>query len=302
VLVEGETIAQVAERFGVSPADLAELNRDTVLDGAEAGTEIAVGIGERVEHRVARGDTVLRLARRYGVTPTDVTRWNGLADPRRLRADTTVVIYAWPHLPPSSSIGRPSDGSLAHAVRLRTGPLWVVHDPDRAYVTREVATALDVGFRAVASASRDSPRVELRDASAEHGGPLPGHRSHQSGRDIDIAYYRRHCSDPCAHGRIEPDELDADRLYVLLSTWLRANALDYVFMDYDLQAPLYRAAQAHGATPGELARWFQWPHGRDQQAGIIRHAPGHRDHVHVRFACAAHDRECAPDRRGTELP
>ena len=80
----------------------------------------------------------------------------------------------------------------------------------------------------------------------------------------------------------------------------------------DVQAGTVRATVEIAASPetvfraltdpGELARWFQWPHGRDQQAGIIRHAPGHRDHVHVRFACAAHDRECAPDRRGTELP
>lgn len=302
VLAEGETVAQVAARFGVTPDDLVELNRDTDLEVASAGTEIAVGIGERVVHTVARGDTMLRLARRYGVSALDIGRWNGIADARRLRAGATIVVYAWPHLPPSSSIGRPTDGSLENAVRLRSGPLWVVHDPARAFVTREVATALDAGFRAVEAALHRSPRIEIRDASVEHGGPLLGHHSHQSGRDVDIAYYRVHCEGTCRHGRVDPAELDAERLYTLLSTWLRTGALDYVFMDYDLQEPLYRAARAHGATYGELARWFQWPHGRDQQAGIIRHAPGHRDHLHLRFACGAHDRECRPDRSGTELP
>jgi LysM repeat protein len=302
VLIEGETIAEVAVRFGVTPDDLAELNRDTNLSDASVGTEIAVGIGERVEHTVARGETMLRLARRYGVTATDLGRWNSITDARRLRAGARLVIYAWPHLPPSSSIGRPSAGSLEHAVRLRSSPSCVVHDRERAFVTREVATALDAGLRAVREAFPRTPRIEIRDASIEHGGPLAGHHSHQSGRDIDVAYYRHHCDELCAHGRVEPGDLDAERLYSLLVGWLRSGALDYVFIDYDLQGPLYRAAQAHGATYGELARWFQWPHGRDRQAGIIRHASGHRDHMHLRFACGSHDRECRPDRSGTELP
>ena len=302
VLLDGETIAQVAARFGVSLADIADLNRETDLESVAPGTEIAVGIGERVEHRVARGDTILRLARRYEVPATDIVRWNAISDPRRLRADTTIVVYAHPHLPQSSSIGRPSAGTLEHGVRLRPGRLWEIHDRSRAFVTREVAIALDSGFRAVETTAPGSPRLEIRDASIEHGGPLAGHHSHQSGRDIDVAYYRTNCEGTCDHQRVEPSELDAERLWTMLEGWLRADALDYVFVDYALQEPLYRAARARGASYGELARWFQWPNGLDRRAGVIRHSSGHRDHMHLRFACGSLDRACQPDRTGTELP
>ncbi len=292
VMAEGESIATIATRFHVTLDDLAELNGDTDLAQLAPGTELAVGWGERVEHRVARGDTLLRLARRYGVTATDIARWNGLGDPRRLRADATLVIYAWPHIPPSSSIGRPSRGRLENGLQLRTGPYWEVHDRARAYMTRDAALALEHGYRVAFERFPGSPRVEIRDASVEHGGPLHGHHSHQSGRDIDVAYFRAGCARACLHGRVGPDELDAARQWAVLETWLRADVVEYVFIDHALQEPLYRAARAAGATPQELARWFQWPSDADRHAGVIRHAHGHRDHMHVRFSCAAHDAQC----------
>lgn len=296
-LVEGETLAAVATRFGVSIDDIAELNDDADLTALAPGAEIAVAYGERVEHRVARGDTLLRIARRYGVHAVDVARWNHLTDPRRLRADTVLVVYAFPRIPPSSSIGRPSRGTLENGVALRTTSRWEVHDRSRAFVTRDAADAMTRGFAAVEERWPGSPRVEIRDASTEHGGPLHGHHSHQSGRDIDLAYFRRTCREhTCRHHRTAPSDLDAARQWALLEGWLRAGVVDYVFIDHALQEPLYRAAREAGATSAELARWFQWPADESLHVGVIRHAHGHADHFHVRFSCAAHDRECGPRR------
>ncbi len=42
----------------------------------------------------------------------------------------------------------------------------------------------------------------------------------------------------------------------------------------------------------ELAALFQYPHGRHNKVGIIRHAHGHADHFHVRFACDPLDELC----------
>lgn len=300
-IAEGETVAAIATRFGVTVGDIAELNEDTDLAALAPGTEIAVAYGERVEHRVARGETLLRIARHYGVHAVDVARWNALSDPRRLRADTVLVVFAWPRIPPSSSIGRPSHGSLENGVALRTGPRWEIHDRSRAFVTRDAADALTRAFEAVAARWPASPRVEIRDASVEHGGPLAGHHSHQSGRDVDLAYFRRTCGgETCRHHRVGPADLDAERQWALLEVWLRAGLVDYVFIDHALQEPLYRAARASGASSADLARWFQWPGDQDLHAGVIRHAHGHADHLHVRFGCAEHDRECGPRRGGDE--
>jgi hypothetical protein len=302
VLAEGETLAAVATRFGVSEHDLAELNRDTDMAHIAPGAEIAVGFGERLEHRVARGETLLQIARHYGVPATDLARWNAITDPRRLRADAHLLIYAWPRLLPSSSVGRPSGGSLENGVRLRDEPYWELHDRDYAFLTRDAAAMLDVAFRALRERSPDAPRVEIRDASAEHGGPLHGHHSHQSGRDVDLAYFRLTCRGTCTHHHTTPTDLDAARMWVLLEVWLRADALDYVFVDHSLQEPLYQAAREAGATPAELARWFQWPGESDRHVGTIRHAQGHDNHMHVRFACASHDLACGPRRGEIDPP
>jgi LysM repeat protein len=292
VLAESESVEAVATRFHVSMDDLALLNEGVDLTHATAGTELVVGFAERIEHRVVRGDTLLRLGRRYGVSVDDITRWNAIADAARVRAGATLVIYVRPAIPPSASIGRPSDGSLERGVRLRPSPGFVVHDPSRAFVTRDVASWMADGFAAVARRYPSSSRVEVRDASLEHGGRLREHRSHQTGRDIDLVYFQDRCRETCAFHRVNPDSLDAERQWALLEAWLRAGVVEYVFIDHALQAPLYEAARAAGATREELSRWFQYPRDEEQRYGVIRHVRGHRDHLHVRFVCAAHDLRC----------
>lgn len=292
VLAVDESVESVAARFHVSMDDLALLNEGVDLSSVDAGTELVVGFAERIEHPVARGETLLRLARRYGVSVDDITRWNGIADASRVRAGATLVIYVRPSIPPSASIGRPSDGSLERGVRLRPNPGWVVRNPARSFVTRDVASWMADGFAQVARRYPSSARIEVRDASVEHGGRLREHHSHQTGRDIDLVYYQQRCRETCAYHRVSTESLDADRQWALLEAWLRAGVVEYVFIDHALQQPLYEAALAAGARREELSHWFQWPRGADQRVGVIRHVRGHRDHLHVRFVCAAHDLRC----------
>jgi len=91
-----------------------------------------------------------------------------------------------------------------------------------------------------------------------------------------------------------PELLDAELQWTLLETWIRRDTVEYVFVDHDLQQPLYEAAREAGATRAELAAWFQWPRGPQVRAGLIRHVPRHVEHLHVRFACAARNGACVP--------
>jgi hypothetical protein len=69
----------------------------------------------------------------------------------------------------------------------------------------------------------------------------------------------------------------------LARTSSEPTGVQMIFLDYDVQAKLSDYAKAHGATEDQLARTFQYPHGRDEQAGLVRHWPHHTDHMHVRF-------------------
>lgn len=92
--------------------------------------------------------------------------------------------------------------------------------------------------------------------------------------------------------RLPPEQLDVARQWTLLEHWLRHDRVEAIFIDYRLQAELYRHAREEGASREELHRWFQYPRGRTHPLGIIRHYPQHDDHLHVRFACHESDADC----------
>ena len=291
----GDTASRIAARHGLTLDRLRELNGGSDLERLRVGQQLVVGEGRLVVHRVRAGETVGAIAERYGVGVREIATWNGGLRVERIAADRELRIWARRDDPPSVSIGRPDAGSLLHGIVIPPHPGYVLRDAARAFVTREVADELATGFDAVRSRFADAPRVEIRDASLERGGRMREHRSHQSGRDVDLVYYRARCrTGTCGRHWMTPELLDAELQWTLLETWIRRDTVEYVFVDHDLQQPLYEAARESGATRAELAAWFQWPRGPQVRAGLIRHVPRHVEHLHVRFACAARNGACVP--------
>jgi hypothetical protein len=91
---------------------------------------------------------------------------------------------------------------------------------------------------------------------------------------------------------VKPGDLDVARQWALLEHWLRHGQAELIFIDYRLQAKLYRHAKKRGATEDQLRRWFQYPRGRNEPTGVIRHYRNHEDHLHVRFVCPYSDDKC----------
>ena len=297
-VVLGDTATRIASRNGLSLRDLAALNDGLEVDRLRAGQQLVIGHGRLVQHRVRPRETLSLIAERYGVSTAEIVRWNDDVDPGRISTGRELRVWARRDDPPSVSRGRVDRGALVEGVELPSHPGYVVRDPERAWVTRHVATLLARGFDAVLQRDADAPRVQIRDASRPGGGRLREHHSHQSGRDVDLVYYQRRCpSGVCNRRWMEPEMLDAGLQWALLEPWLRSGAVEYVFIDHALQEPLWEAARASGATREELAAWFQWPRARHVRHGIIRHVRRHDEHLHVRFACAPHDTECVPSVR-----
>ena len=59
-----------------------------------------------------------------------------------------------------------------------------------------------------------------------------------------------------------------------------------------IRALLEIGGMSERASEEELMRWFQYPRGRGNPWGVIRHYPKHGDHMHVRFACHPSDPAC----------
>jgi murein DD-endopeptidase MepM/ murein hydrolase activator NlpD len=133
----GDTVADVARRAGIAPAEMAAANglapeaqvaEGTVLamprrvTQAPAGTDVAAIAGAAidraaaggtravpvqpgptpVQHRVARGETAFSIARLYGVSVGNLADWNGLGGDLALREGQTLLI---PIAVPGAEVG-----------------------------------------------------------------------------------------------------------------------------------------------------------------------------------------------------
>jgi murein endopeptidase len=146
----------------------------------------------------------------------------------------------------------------------------------------------------------------VSDMSTYRGRAFGSHDSHQSGRDVDVWLPLRMQPDGATvRGvRIEADEepdfrlLSAQRAsdvdwpatWELVKALIRTGEVQYIFLSRSRQRHLYRAAKADGHDARALGEVLQYP--RRAQTAIVRHAPDHTRHLHVRFRCADHERRC----------
>jgi murein endopeptidase len=188
----------------------------------------------------------------------------------------------------SASIGEPWHGRLEHAHHLEVGDGYVVRHPARAYGAPHVIDYLRHAIAEVRALYPDVHTLAIGDISAEHGGKISDHRSHQSGLDVDVGFYFTHVPAGYPDGFAAADaHIDLEATWALLAAFARTAARDdgvsIIFLDYDVQRRLYEFARARGTPDDELELMFQYPHGDGALTGLVRHWPEHANHFHVRF-------------------
>lgn len=96
----GETLSEIAERYGVPVRDLAALNGISNPDHIVIGQQLAIassrpgGFAAQQEYRIQPGDSLSGIAARFGVSVADLVALNGLADPDHIVAGRTLAIPA----------------------------------------------------------------------------------------------------------------------------------------------------------------------------------------------------------------
>jgi hypothetical protein len=206
------------------------------------------------------------------------------------------------------SIGAPRLGALLDGTRLGPGRGYFVRNPTRAYATRETVAHLRAALAPLRGRFPGLHRVVVGDLSQQGGGVLPGHRSHQSGRDVDLGFFYRELPTgfPAKFVRGTRDNLHLRATFELVRS-LAATAdtptgIEWILLDYEMQGLLYRWASRSGVPEAELGRLLQYPHGSDATRGLVRHYRNHRDHMHVRFKCPLDSPSCQPTPRGPPSP
>jgi penicillin-insensitive murein endopeptidase len=211
----------------------------------------------------------------------------------------------------SVSCGSANRGALYGAVLLpRAGVGYSTPEPwwsrGRRYGTTELVGLI---MRSAAAVEQQHPGglLGVADLSAENGGVLPGHRSHQSGRDADLVFYAldprgqpfapdqhmayythsglgQHARAPSFAPEISERYFDLARNWALVRALLTdaESEVEHIFVSARVRRWLLDYARQLG-EPEELqlraARVLRKPRGVD----------GHNDHMHVRVRCSADD-------------
>jgi penicillin-insensitive murein DD-endopeptidase len=194
----------------------------------------------------------------------------------------------------SLSVGHPNQGWQVRAKKLRGAPYLQVkpNSIDHAYGHPALVLMLQRSAKDIAQAVPGSVLM-VGDLSSEDGGPLAGHRSHQSGRDADVGFYVR---DARGQSVVTPRFLAFDgdgkakngsglvfdeyRNWLLVQSWVRDDraGLSHIFVSRPLRERLLAYARRHPSFSKYV----------DEVAVLLKQpksVSAHDDHFHVRISC-----------------
>lgn len=179
----------------------------------------------------------------------------------------------------SISIGKTNNGALLNGVQMPPGSAWDLVDPSHAWGTRETVDALVRTIQKVHQEFPETSPLHIGHISSQNGGPLRPHKSHQSGRDVDLGYY--YAGNQPWFARANSGNLDRGPTWALVRALITDTDVEMILIDSSLQLLL----REHAASIGEDLDWldsvFRGVPG--QKPPLIRHAHGHATHMHVRF-------------------
>jgi murein endopeptidase len=179
----------------------------------------------------------------------------------------------------SIAVGPPHRGVLLNAVQMPEGDGYDLVDAAHSWGTLESVVTLSLVLERLHRADPTAPVLQVGQLSSERGGWLKRHKSHQTGRDVDLGLY--YLDGVHWYVKGTASNLDVPRTFRLVSTLIDTDRVEYVFADRSIIALLREYAQSLGVSLEQEQRLFY-----DKAAapeGALRHAWGHSTHLHVRF-------------------
>lgn len=302
--VPWERLEHVAARYGVTPKEVVEWNdlgemepRDFLRPHRPLRIRPLAfpPPRQKMTVHVRAGDTWKKVARRYGVQTDQLRDWNRREVRRGLHPGTRLQLWmdsslpglgsgilgppvpASFHAPPGGvSKGRPSRGRLLGGVELPASDQYEIRLPYQSFGTSIAVEAIQRGIAVFRRRSAFAGDVVVGAMSRRTGGRLPPHRSHQSGRDVDIWLPRM----PHAPPELKPDADDVDwhAAWYLIEAFAQLDVVKRIYLDAGVHRRLRRAAREIGVG------WTDYQAIVHPNAKVV-HSEGHVGHIHVRFVC-----------------
>lgn len=318
-VVPRERIEDLEARYGVSKKELVRWNkRLQKKQWIYAGQVLRIKARrvppprEKISYTVKKRDRWVEIAKAHNVRESDLRYWNKKV-PRAFKVGQKLTIYtnplevaepaeataggAAPGPTPDRlsvrgnalSIGKPNRGRIQNGVQLPESEHYTLRDPERSYGSSHAVTIIHDSIAAFRAETGYRGEIKIADLSKKGGGRLRPHGSHQAGRDADIRLPRRKGA---SKDNNSLSAIDWDLSWALVKAFVDTGEIEYIFLETSRQKALRKAAQRAGASKAELARAIQYPNKRGTNKGIVRHASGHRIHIHVRIKCAEGNSRC----------
>jgi murein endopeptidase len=241
-----------------------------------------------------RAESVKQVAERFGIDDDDLRDLDPSLAGGRVAPGQRVLVYRHDPATPSRSVGAPNRGRLEHAAPFPEGDGWALRAyRPRTWATRHVVIELAASISEWRERFPAAQPVLLGEFSRRAGGRVRPHRSHRSGRDVDIGYVL--LEPPAAHRFTvaTPSTMDAAATWGLVQRLLASGAVESIFMAESVQRQLLPHALA-SVAPERLPSVFSIAAAdpRAEKKAVLRAWGGHDDHMHVRFACTEDDEEC----------
>lgn len=305
----GDTLGKVAARYGVSIDDLRKWNPERVgkSDLIRIGDTLRIDLPAAAElppepaqegpewegfYDIKPGDTLGRVARKVGVNVADLRHWNRLKPGAVIRAGAMLKYRKRGVRPAARSLGRPTKGRLEGGEHLGKGHGYRLRFPKNAFAIPAINEVIRRCAARVTEKFPETADILVGDISRPTGGHFPPHQSHQSGRDADIGYYIAGNIQNATMHRVNGGGVDHAKNWSLLRCFLEEGQVVRVYMDAGIQRAMSRYLLENSlASKALIARLFEVR----AAAGVrplIKHAPLHDTHIHVRFACPAGDTGC----------
>ena len=120
VVLPGDTLSDIADKFGISIATILWENNLTVHDFIKPGQTLSILPTTGITYKVKSGDTIAKIAAANGVDPQDIKSWNNLADDATIAMGQALIIPGGKITPPPAP--KPKPRAIASPVQIFAKP------------------------------------------------------------------------------------------------------------------------------------------------------------------------------------
>lgn len=178
----------------------------------------------------------------------------------------------------SVSVGFTDSGRLINAVKIPDDIGCEIVVPEYAYGTKETVDNIVTINKVLRAQFPNAAPLRINHIGKKEGGWIHGHKSHQSGRDVDVGFYYKGGAGPGGMRGDRMRYMDMAPNWAFIKAVATLTDVQFILVDKKVQRVLYDYALAQGEDKSWLDTLFFSGH-----SALVQHARGHKDHFHVRW-------------------